>query len=130
MKITRSLILCATIVSTVFVSAFAELPSEYISKNQDGTIKTIGNYTRDSSGRVIRFDVADADNKPLYSEIPYYSEDGRIIRGDKLSPSGELLQVVVFFSDKLIILDASGKIVESQGFSQEEFLKSSGFLKQ
>jgi hypothetical protein len=130
MKATRSLIIYAVILTTSFVSAFAELPSEYIAKNEDGTIKTIGKYTRDSSGRVTRFDVADAENQPMYSEIPFYAEDGRIIRADKISPDGELLQVMVFFPDKLIILDASGKLVETQGFSQEEFLKSSDFKKQ
>jgi hypothetical protein len=129
-KTTNSLILCASIPATSFASTFAELPTEYIARNENGTIKTIGKYTRDSSGRVLRFDVTDAENQPLYTEVPFYADDGRIIRADKLSPDGKLLQVVVYFSDKLIILDASGKFVETQGFSQEGFLRSTGFKSQ
>lgn len=130
MKTTNSLILCASIPATSFASTFAELPTEYIARNEDGTINTIGRYTRESSGRVLRFDVTDAENQPLYTEVPFYADDGRIIRADKLSPDGKLLQVVVYFSDKLIILDASGKFVETQGFSQEGFLRSTGFKSQ
>lgn len=106
-------------------AAFAELPSEYLTKNPDQSIKTRGTYTRNSEGTVIRFDVVDGQGKPLYSEIPYYAQDGRIIRADRLRPDGSLERVIVYLTDKAVGMDASGKVIEIQGFSQEEFLRAS-----
>ena len=124
MKTIRSILLLIAAISTACV-AFAELPSEYITKNPDGSIKTKGTYTRDSTGRVIRFDVSDGKDKPLYSEIPYYAEDGRIIRADRLLPSGTLDKIVVYLSDTAVVLDATGKVVDQQEFSQKAFLDAS-----
>jgi hypothetical protein len=114
----------ATLASITAV-AFAEPPSEYVTKNPDGSIKTKGTYTRNSEGKVIRFNVVDSQGKSLYSEIPYYSQDGRIIRADRLLPDGSLDKVVVYLTDKAIVLDTSGKVVDTQGFSEDEFLRAS-----
>lgn len=124
MKTIRSIILLLAVISTACF-AFAELPSEYITKNPDGLIKTKGKYTRDSEGKVIRFDVADGQGKPLYSEIPYYAEGGRIIRADRLLPDGTLDKIVVYLQDTAVILDATGKMVDKQKFSQKDFLDTS-----
>jgi len=124
MKIAHPIILLIAAISTACV-AFAELPSEYITKNPDGSIKTKGKYTRDSEGKVIRFDVADGQGRPLYSEIPYYAEDGRIIRADRLLPDGTLDKIVVYLQDTAVILDTTGKVVDRQNFSQKDFLDTS-----
>ncbi len=121
MKTTKSIVILIAAISTACI-AFAELPSEYITKNPDGSIKTQGKYTRDTAGKVIRFDVSDGQGKPLYSEIPYYAEDGRIIRGDRYLPDGTLDKIAVYLSDTAVILDSAGEIVEKQAFSQKEFL--------
>jgi len=123
MKTIRAIILLIAAISTACI-ANADLPSEFVTKNPDGSIKTKGKYTRNSEGIVIRFDVFDGQGKPLYSEIPYHSGDGRIIRGDRIKPDGTLSQVVVYLKDKAVVLDPSGKILEIQGFSQEEYLKA------
>ena len=120
MKTIRPIILLLAAISTACV-AFAELPSEYVTKNPDGSIKTKGRYIRDLEGKVIRFDVADSQDKPLYSEIPYYAQDGRIIRADRLLPDGTLDKIVVYLEDTAVILDTSGQVVDRQAFSQKNF---------
>jgi len=124
MKTIRCIIILVVVISTA-CAAFAELPSEYITKNPDGSIKTKGKYTRDSVGKVLRFDVADGQGKPLYSEIPFYAEDGRIIRADRLLPNGTLDKVFIYLSDTAVVLDSTGKVVDKQEFSQKEFLDAS-----
>lgn len=124
MKTTRSILLLIAIISATCVT-FAELPSVYLTKNPDGSIKTCGKYTRDSEGKVLRFDVTDGQGKPMYSEVPFYAEDGRIIRADRLLPDGTLDKIVVFLPDTAVILDTTGKVVDKQGYSQEEFLDAS-----
>lgn len=98
-----------------------ELPSEYITRNPDGSIKTKGTYTRDPEGKVIRIDVVDGQGKPLYSEIPFYAPDGRIIRADHLHPDGSLDKVVVYISDTAEVLDTAGQVIDRHAFSQKEF---------
>jgi hypothetical protein len=110
--------------ASLTAAAFAELPSEYVTKNPDGSIKTKGTYTRNSEGKVTRF-VVDSQGKPLYSEIPNYSYDGRIIRADRLLPDGSLDKVVVYLTDKAVVLDTSGKVIDTQAFSEDEFLQAS-----
>lgn len=122
---TIPLITCVIMAIFAINIAFAELPSEFISRNEDGSIRIKGIYTRNSSGQVIRYDVTDSEGTPLYSEIPYYAEDGRIIRGDRILPDGSLDKVVVFFENKLVILNASGEVIETQPYSEKEFLKLS-----
>ena len=124
MKTIRSIIILVTAISTACI-VFAELPSEYITKNPDGSIKTNGKYTRDSKGKVIRFDVADGQGNLLYSEVPYYTEDGRIIRADRLLPDGTLDRIVVYLQETAVILDTTGTVVDKQAFSQKEFLDAS-----
>jgi hypothetical protein len=124
MKTNHSMIaLIAAICTACF--ALGELPSEYITKNPDGSIKTKGTYTRDPEGKVIRFDVVDGQGKPLYSEIPFYAQDGRIIRADRLHPDGSLDKVVVYFSDTAVVLDTTGQVVDKQAFSQNDFGETS-----
>mgnify|MGYP000033813687 CR=1 FL=1 len=88
---------------SVTVIKFAELPKVYITKNSDGSIKTKGTYTRNSEGQVTRFDVFNGQGKPLYSEVPYYAKDGRIIRADRLFPDGSLDKVFVYLANKAVI---------------------------
>ncbi len=123
MKSAVSLLAVVLVIATAQM-AFAELPSEYITNKPDGTIKTKGTYTRNADGRVVRFDVVDGDGAALYSEIPFYATDGRIIRADRLNPDGTLSQVVVFLENTAIVLDPSGKVVDTQNFSQLEYLQS------
>ena len=59
-----------------------------------------------------------------YTEVPYYADDGRIIRGDHFDAKGELEKVVVYFDTFAVVLDREGKVVETQPFSQREFLQS------
>ena len=122
MKTIYTVIILLLAISSICQAA-PDLPPEFVVRNADGSVKTKGKYTRNQEGRVIRFDVVDGQDRPLYSEIPYYAEDGRIIRADRIKPDGTLNQVVLYLEDKALILDASGKIVETQGFSQADYLK-------
>ena len=122
----KQIYLAVLLLLTVSLAGIAstDLPSEFVTSNPDGSIKTKGKYTRNAEGRVIRFDVFDGRGNPLYSEILYHTEDGRIIRADRIKADGSLSQVVVYLKDKAVVLDPSGKIIETQGFSQAEYLKA------
>jgi hypothetical protein len=122
MKTICSLVIAFITLGSICLASTSS-PTEFVTTNPDGSVKTKGKYTRNTEGRVIRFDVVDGQGKPLYSELPYYAEDGRIIRADRISPDGALKHVVVYLEDKAVILNASGKLVETQGFSQGDYLK-------
>ena len=100
--------------------AFAK--PDYITKNGDGSIRTRGVYDTDKTGRVTSFTVCDAKGELLYKEVPYYADDGRIIRADRFNNSGKLELVIVYLEDSLTILDASGKFLRTEAFSQSAFL--------
>lgn len=73
-------------------------------------------------GRVLKYTVYDGAGRHQYTEIPYYSSDGRIIRADQLSTDGKVLKVVVYFDKIAKIFDAKGELLDTQNFSQQEFL--------
>lgn len=97
---------------------------DYITRNDDGTIKTRGVYETDETGKVTLFTVYNGEGVLLYKEVSYYADDGRIIRGDRVDPSGTLQQVVVFLKDRMIILDAEGNFLRKDSYSESDFLKA------
>ena len=81
---------------------------EFIKYDDQGTVILHGKYTRDSNGRVIRYDVYDGKEALKYYEIAYYKEDGSIIRGDTFAPDGSLIRVAVFFEKTIKVFDKNG----------------------
>ena len=112
--------------------AFAEEPKkeggkpDFYAYNTNGTVKIRGVYQTDANGRVIKYTVCDGAGKLCYTEIPYYADDGRIIRSDHIGADGELERVVVYFDTFAKVLDREGKVIDTPGqsFSQQEFLKN------
>ena len=87
---------------------------DYFTYNPDGSVKTRGVYKTNENGIVTEFTVYDGEGKKKYTEIPYYSDDGTLLRADQLAPNGEILKVVVPIGDELIVLDPRGDVVEKQ----------------
>ena len=112
-----------TFLFTSIVSHASDLPSEYIQKNDDGSIKLKGIYERNESGQVIKYTVYDGKGELLYIEVPYYSEDKRIIRADTFNSDKTLKNVAVFLENLIVILNPNGEILETQPYSEKEFLK-------
>ena len=118
MKRTVIMVVCAA----VWWSGSVLAKPDYITRNDDGTIKTRGVYETDEAGKVTFFTVYDGEGALLYKEIPYYADDGRIIRSDRVDDSGALQQVVVFLKDGLVMLDAGGNFVRKGAYSESAFL--------
>ena len=121
---TLLLILSLTLVG----SAVAQMPQEkpdYFTYNADGSVKSRGTYQTDENGRVVKFTVFDSSGQLIYTEIPYYANDGRIVRGDHFDADGKLQKVVVYFDRFAKVMDATGNVIDTQGFSQREFLERS-----
>ena len=118
MKRTVIMVVCAA----VWWSGSVLAKQDYITRNDDGTVKTRGVYETDETGRVTLFTVYDGEGALLYKEIPYYADDGRIIRGDRIDVSGALQEVVVFLKEGLVVLDAEGNFVRKGAYSESAFL--------
>lgn len=97
---------------------------DFYAYNADGSVKIRGIYETDAKGRVTKYTAYDGTGKLLFTEIPYYAGDGRIIRGDHFDAHSKLEKVVVFFDAFAKVLDREGKVIGTQGFSQGEFLQS------
>ncbi len=104
----------AVLILSLAFAVIASAKPEYITKNPDGSVKTRGVYQVDDTGRVTKFSVYDGTGSLLYTEIPFYSPDGRLIRGDRFDSNGKLKSVVVFFDSFATILDPDGKVIETQ----------------
>lgn len=114
-------VLVACLLVSAAIAAPAQKP-DYITYNPDKSVKTRGLYETDSTGRVLKFTVFDGPGKLLYTETPYYSPNGAIIRTDQNDASGALQKIVVYAQGKAFVLDVNGKLLEAQPFSQKEFL--------
>ena len=79
-------------------------------------------YQTDAKGRVVKYTVFDGAGKLQHTGVPYYAEDGRMIRADELDARGNLAKVVVYFDNFAKVLDGDGKVIDTQSFSQKEFL--------
>ena len=97
---------------------------DFYAYNPDGSVKIRGVYQTNTKGRVVKYTVYDGAGKLQYTEIPYYADDGRIIRGDHLDANGKLEKVVVYFESFVKVLDREGKVIDTQGYSEQEFLRS------
>jgi len=97
---------------------------DFYAYNSDGSVKIRGVYQTDTNGRVTKYTAYDGTGKVLFTEIPYYAGDGRIIRGDHLDAKGKLEKMVVYFDTFAKVLDREGRVIDTQGFSQGEFLSS------
>lgn len=102
------------------ISAFAGAKPDYITKIPDGSIKTRGVYEADEAGRVTKFTAYDGAGALLYTEIPFYSPDGRLIRGDRFDSSGKLQSVVVFFESFAKVLNEDGNVIDTQEIGKEK----------
>ena len=90
---------------------------DYLTRHADGRVKSRGVYETNESGTVTRFTVFDGSGELLYTEIPYYADDGRIIRADRFDADGKLEKVVVYFDHFAKIMNANGEVIETQGIS-------------
>ncbi|MDQ8205784.1 hypothetical protein [Pelagicoccus sp. SDUM812003] len=112
----------------IFLVSFSEaqdqVKPDHFTYKADGSVKTRGVYETNENGRVVKFTVLDESDEVLYTEIPYYAEDGRIIRADRFDAKGELEKVVIYFEEFAKVMNAQGEIIDTQGFSQREFLES------
>lgn len=116
----KKYIIAAVLALTISVPAFANAKPDYITRNPDGSIKTRGVYEVDDTGRVLKFTVYDGKGVLLYTEVPFYSPDGRLIRGDRLDSAGKLQSVVVFFDTFAKVLDTEGNIIDHQEIEKEK----------
>jgi hypothetical protein len=74
----------------------------------------------DDTGRVAKFTVYDGKGALLYTEIPFYSPDGRLIRADRLNSAGKLQSVMVFFETFAKVLDTKGIVIGHQELGKEK----------
>ena len=113
-----------TALSLVQFDTRADSPKkpDFYTYNKDGSVKTRGVYDTDSKGEVIKFTVFDGSGTVKYTEFPYYTNDGRIIRADHFNSSGTLEFAIIYFDDSATKLDSHGKFIEAFPFSQKEFL--------
>ena len=95
-----------------------------ITTNEDGTIKTRGVYETSEQGQVTNFTVYDGNGDLLYTEKPYYTSEGRIIRVDRYDVKGQLTEVVVYLKERLTILDGNGNFVRTAPYSESAFIES------
>ena len=82
--------------------------NDFTKYDKDGNVVLHGTYIRDVAGKVIRYDVQDADGNLSYSDIPYYRNDGAIIRGDTIAPDGSIIRVAVIFESTVKTFDKDG----------------------
>lgn len=87
---------------------------DFITRNEDGSIRTRGVYDIDDAGRVRKFSVYDGAAVLLYTEVPYYAADGRLIRCDTFDASGKLKSVAVMFEGFATILGEDGRFIRIQ----------------
>lgn len=92
---------------------------DYVTRNVDGSVKTRGVYQVDDAARVLKFTVYGGTGDLLYTEVPYYAPDGRLIRCDTLDSSGKLKSVAVFFDSFAKILDADGNVIATHPIENE-----------
>lgn len=97
---------------------------DFLAYNPDGSIKKRGVYQTNEKGQVVKYSMFDGTGALLYTEVPYYAEDGRIVRADHLDAQGRLEKVVVYFEDCLKIMDSKGELLETGRYSQKEYLQS------
>lgn len=98
---------------------------DFYSYNKDGSVKIHGVYKTNAAGEVVKYTVFNGAGKLKYTEIPYYSRDGKIIRADHFSASEKLKFVIVYFAHTSTELDGNGKFLKTIPFSQKEFLSAS-----
>ena len=115
----------ALIVCTAVYAKDVKTDQEFIKYNDSGEVVLRGKYTRDAAGKVIRYDVHDAEGNLMYSDIPYYRNDGAIIRADTLAPNGTLMRVAVFFEATVKVFDKDGKHLPEFDGSHSVFEKES-----
>ncbi|MCO5045341.1 MAG: hypothetical protein M9935_08720 [Kiritimatiellae bacterium] len=108
MRLIVMLLISAVAATSLASGEYKQTEREFTKYDIDGNVLLTGTYTRDAAGKVIRYDVFEADGSPKYSEIPYYRNDGKIIRADVLSPDGTLLRVAVFFESTVKVFDSKG----------------------
>ena len=96
---------------------------DFYSYNSDGSVKLRGVYQTDPHGRVVKYTVSDGAGKLVYTEIPYYAEDGRIVRADRMDAQGKLEKVIVYFESFLKVLNSDGKVSRFQELRSNNFRK-------
>ena len=99
-----------------FLAHPIEAKPDYFAYNEDGSIKIHGVYETSDDDRVTKYTVYDGEGKLIYTEIPYYSENGTgaLIRADRIDKNGKLLQVGVPIGESMIVLNAEGNVVDKQ----------------
>ena len=99
---------------------------DFVQKDENGKITGKGVYTTDDSGYVIRYDFSDASGELQFTDIPYYSRDGRLLEVRQYDPNGKLMEVAVFIGDRMIGLGPDGKRLakyDNTKVDTEAFLK-------
>jgi hypothetical protein len=123
----RSAFITLVVIVTVLVACpfqNASAKPDFYAYNTDGSVKIRGVYITDAKGRVTKYTVYDASGALQYTEIPYYADDGRIVRADQVAADGKLQKTVVYFDTFAKVLDPEGKVIDTQDFSQAEFLRA------
>ena len=111
MKTTTCALLGILMLATTCMVADArdvKTKDDFTKYDPHGNVVLQGKYIRDAVGKVIRYDVRDAHGKLMYSDIPYYRNDGTIIRCDTLDSDGSLIRVAVFFESTVKVFDKNG----------------------
>jgi len=93
---------------------------DYFTYNQDGSVKTRGVYQVNENGTVTEFTLYDGEGKKKYTEIPYYSKDGTLLRANQLDPSGKILKVIIPLEKELIVLIPEGYVLEKQPYTSSK----------
>lgn len=114
---------------TLSLSGYAQSISakpDFIQKNENGEVVLKGVYTTDDSGYVVRYDLFDGAGNLKQSSIPYYARDGRLLESREYDGDGQLLMVVVFIGQRVVVLDPDGKRIEKDSHQEVDM---DGFLK-
>ena len=98
---------------------------DFLAYNSDGSVKIKGVYKTDAKGRVMKYTAFDGAGKLLFTETPYYSEDGRIVRADHTDAQGKLEKVVVYFGSFAKVMDSEGKVIDTHSIAQPQFPEKS-----
>ena len=116
-------VVCLLVLASVVSAAKLKRPDFY-AYNADGSVRIRGVYDTDAAGRVTKYTVYDGAGKLQYTEIPYYAPAGRIVRADHFDANGKLSKIVVYFDKVVKVFNPAGELLESQSFSQDEFLRA------
>ncbi len=116
------LFLLLLVPSAVFA---AQARPDVVARNSDGSIRSRGVYETNAAGQVTKYTLFDGTGNVQSVEVPFYGNDGKVVRADTYDRNGKLTAIAVYLIDynQVKVLDPQGNVIRTTDFAADTFMR-------